>query len=96
MERIELNSATASDMTKTLNALNSSNIGIPVSLLLPPGTVKPAAKTIVAIKVATIIQEFAVSFIHLSPSFSSSSKSSGSIRVISFSTNPVLPANVAS
>ncbi|KAG5621858.1 hypothetical protein H5410_007076 [Solanum commersonii] len=70
MEMIELNRATASDMTKTTNPLNFSNIGIPLSSLLPPGTVKPAAKTIVAIKVATIIQEFAVSFIHLSPSFS--------------------------
>ncbi|KAK6797040.1 hypothetical protein RDI58_004741 [Solanum bulbocastanum] len=69
MEMIELNRTTASDMTKTTNPLNFSNIGIPLSPLLPP-TVKPAAKAIVAIKVATIIQEFAVSFIHLSPSFS--------------------------
>ncbi|KAK6779204.1 hypothetical protein RDI58_021388 [Solanum bulbocastanum] len=70
METIELNSATASDITKTINPFEFSNIGIPLLLLLPPGTVKPTANTIVAIKLATSIQEFAVSFIHFSPSFS--------------------------
>ncbi|KAG5590616.1 hypothetical protein H5410_041130, partial [Solanum commersonii] len=38
METIELNNTTASDMTKTVNPFSFSNIGIPLSLLLPPGT----------------------------------------------------------
>ncbi|KAK4708841.1 hypothetical protein R3W88_029766 [Solanum pinnatisectum] len=59
-------------MTKSVNQFNFSYIGIPLSPLLPPCTVKPATNIIVAIKVATIILEFAVCFIHLSLSFSNS------------------------
>lgn len=44
------------------------NLGKPIVSSLPPGTVKAAAKTTVAISVATSIHDDAVSFIHLSPS----------------------------
>ncbi|KAG5577219.1 hypothetical protein H5410_057353 [Solanum commersonii] len=64
--------AIASDMSKAINPFYFSNIGIPLSPLLPPGTVKPTTNTIVPIKIATIIQEFDVSFIHFSSSFSNS------------------------
>ena len=59
----------ASDMTKNLNAGFSRKTGVPVSCILPPGKVKAAAKTTVAISVATSMHESAVSLIHCSPSF---------------------------
>lgn len=57
----------ASDMAKILKETFSRKKGNPVSPLLPPGTVKAAAKTTVAISVATSMQDVAVSFIHFSP-----------------------------
>ena len=56
IEEEEENSAIASDMKNTLNQILFKRIGVPVSWLLPPGTVKAAAKTTVVINVATIIQ----------------------------------------
>ncbi|KAK6782114.1 hypothetical protein RDI58_019910 [Solanum bulbocastanum] len=38
MKMIELSNGTASNMKKTVNPFSYSNIGIPLSLLLPPGT----------------------------------------------------------
>lgn len=64
--------ATASDNRKTLNHSLFLKMGNPVVSLIPPGTVKGAAKTTVAIKVETSMHEVAVSFIHFSPSFRSS------------------------
>ena len=52
----EDNSAIASDMKNTLNQILSERVGVPVSGLLPPGTVKAAAKTTVVISVATSMQ----------------------------------------
>nr|GMC60930.1 GDSL esterase/lipase [Ipomoea batatas]GMD97595.1 GDSL esterase/lipase [Ipomoea batatas] len=59
MEMIEQIIATASEIMKTVKLLRFMKIGVPVSPL-PPGTVKAAAKTMVAIKVATSMQEVAV------------------------------------
>ncbi|KEH33976.1 hypothetical protein MTR_3g456110 [Medicago truncatula] len=67
-EAIEQKKAIASDTINTVNLLCSKNIGIPFSWLLPPGTVIAAAKVIVAIRVATNIQAFDLSFIQLFPS----------------------------
>ncbi|GAV74402.1 hypothetical protein CFOL_v3_17882 [Cephalotus follicularis] len=49
------NSTTASDMAKTINYRQFRKLGLPVSLLLPPGTVKAASNITVAINVATTI-----------------------------------------
>ena len=46
-------SAIASDMKNTLNQTLFNKIGLPVSGLLPPGTVKAAAKATPVISVAT-------------------------------------------
>nr|GLL49117.1 hypothetical protein CR513_04767 [Ipomoea trifida] len=59
MEMIEQIIATASEIMKTVKLLRFMKTGVPVSPL-PPGTVKAAAKTMVAIKVATSMQEVAV------------------------------------
>lgn len=64
--------ATASDNRKTLNHSLFLKMGNPVVSSIPPGTVKGAAKTTVAIKVETSMHEVAVSFIHFSPSFRNS------------------------
>ncbi|MCI78862.1 hypothetical protein A2U01_0100133, partial [Trifolium medium] len=58
-----------------MNVLSDKKIGIPLSWLFPPGTVIAAAKAIVAkaivaIRVATNIQGFDVSFIQFFPSSS--------------------------
>ena len=68
IEVTEENRANASDTAKTINDLCCMNIGLPVLLLLPPGTVNAAANMTVAIRVATTMHEDAVSFIHFSPS----------------------------
>ncbi|KAK2441044.1 ankyrin repeat-containing protein ITN1 [Trifolium repens] len=62
-EVIEEKKATASDQINTLNLLFGKNIGVPLSWLLPPGTVIAAAKVIVAIRIATNMQESDLSFI---------------------------------
>ena len=64
----EDSSAIASDMKNTLNQTLFNKIGLPVSGLLPPGTVKAAAKATPVINVATTMLKFTVSFIHFSPS----------------------------
>ncbi|KAH7852795.1 hypothetical protein Vadar_029268 [Vaccinium darrowii] len=51
-----------------MNAVVLDNVGRPVSLLLPPGTVIAAANTTVAMSAAAIVHEFAVSFLHFCPS----------------------------
>lgn len=58
----------ASETANTINAVLVEKIGKPLSLLFPPGTVMEAAKAIVAMRAAATVQEFAVSFIHCSPS----------------------------
>lgn len=68
----EEHSATASDRINILNQFIFRRIGSPDTSLFPPGTVKAAAKTTVAINVATSIHDVAVSFIHFSPSFRNS------------------------
>ena len=68
---MEENKANVSDTMNTMNVLSDKNNGNPFSWLFPPGTVMEAAKTTVAIRVATNIQEFDVSFIQV---FASSSK----------------------
>jgi len=68
-DEAEVTSDIASDMAKNLNAVSLRKTGVPVSCKLPPGKVKAAAKTTVAISVATSMHESAVSPIHCSPSF---------------------------
>lgn len=68
---MEENKANVSDTINTMNVLSNKYIGNPLSWLFPPGTVIEAANTTVAIRVATNIQEFDVSFIQF---FASSSK----------------------
>ena len=53
IEAEEENSAIASDMTKIKNHFSLRNIGTPVLLFSPPGTVITAANTTVAMSVAT-------------------------------------------
>ena len=56
-----------SNMENIMNETFLTKFGDPVSSLRPPGTVKAAAKTTVAIRVATIMHDSAVFFIHSSP-----------------------------
>ena len=72
IEAEEENSATESDITKIKNHFFLRNVGTPVSLFCPPGRVKTAVKTTVAMSVATSMHEVAVLFIHFSPSFNNS------------------------
>lgn len=60
--------ATEFDKINMSNQNFFPNLGKPFASLFPPGTVKAAAKTTVAISVATSIHDVAVSFIHFSPS----------------------------
>ena len=53
IEAEEDNSAIASDMKNILNHILLNIIGMPVSGLVPPGTVKAAVKTTAVIRVAT-------------------------------------------
>lgn len=62
----------ASDIANTLKNGSCNNGGTPL-LSLPPGTVKAAANTTVAISVATNVHDLAVSFIQASPFFIRSS-----------------------
>ena len=64
----EENRPNASEIANIMNAFVCKKIAIPLSLLLPPGTVKAAANSTVAISVETSMQELAVFFIHFSPS----------------------------
>lgn len=73
IEEVEEAKDTASAMAKILNKVSRTKIGIPVPCPLPPGTVKAAAKTTVAIRVATSMHEFAVFIIHFSAFFRRSS-----------------------
>lgn len=68
IEAEEDTSDIAFDMAKILKETSFRKKGNPVSPLLPPGTVKVAAKTTVVISAATSMQDVAVSFIHFSPS----------------------------
>ncbi|KAL5824365.1 hypothetical protein ACOSQ3_020428 [Xanthoceras sorbifolium] len=68
----EENIPSASEMANTMNAFVCKNIGIPLSFTLPPGIVKAAANSTVAMSVETSMQELAVSFIHFSPCFANS------------------------
>ena len=53
----EVNTAIASGIAKTMNDFSFNKIEVPVSWLLPPGTVKAPAKTTVAINITTTIDE---------------------------------------
>ncbi|KAH7841913.1 hypothetical protein Vadar_025446 [Vaccinium darrowii] len=68
----EKNWVSASETPNKVKARSSKKNGRPLSLLVPPGTVMAAANTTVVTKVATIVQEVAVSFIHCSPSLTKS------------------------
>lgn len=57
-----------SDTMKTMSRLSFNNVGIPLSLL-PPGIVKAAANMMVTTRALTNELDVAISFIHLSPSF---------------------------
>ncbi|GKB74167.1 hypothetical protein Tco_0935579 [Tanacetum coccineum] len=59
----------AYDTAKIANAMFFVNKGMPVSELLPPGTVIAAANTMVVISAAVMLHDSAVVFIHCSPSF---------------------------
>ncbi|PWA59554.1 hypothetical protein CTI12_AA390800 [Artemisia annua] len=59
----------ASDIAKIVKVICFLNRGMPVSWLLPPGTVIAAANTIVTISAAVMLHDSAVAFIHFSPSF---------------------------
>ena len=72
IEAEEENSATESDITKIKNHLFPRNGETPVLLSCPPGGVKIAVKTTVAMSVATSMHEDAVLFIHFSPTFNNS------------------------
>ena len=61
----------ASETAKMMKAFSTVKIGYPLSPF-PPGTVMAAAKTTVAMSAATTEHEFAVSFIHFSPSITRS------------------------
>lgn len=71
-EAVDENRERASKIAKIVKAVFLWKMGKPLSLLLPPGTVIDAANPIVAMRVADIVQEFAVSFIHFSPSLTKS------------------------
>lgn len=58
-----------SDMANTLKNGSFNKSGTPTLLSTPPGTVKAAVNTTVAISVATTKHELEVLFIHFSPSF---------------------------
>ncbi|GMH23314.1 hypothetical protein Nepgr_025157 [Nepenthes gracilis] len=64
---IDDKSANASETIKTINDVLLKKIGKPLLSSLPPGTENAAAKTTVAMRVATSMQDLAVSFIHFSP-----------------------------
>lgn len=70
IEVTDENRASASDIEKIKKDLSLRKTGVPVSCLLPPGTVKMAANITVVISVATSMHDEAVSFIHLSPPLS--------------------------
>ncbi|KAK4347505.1 hypothetical protein RND71_033844 [Anisodus tanguticus] len=72
IEITEENNASASIIEKRMNVFSLRKIGVPVSLLFPPGTVKIAANITVVISAATSMQDDAVSFIHFSPSLTNS------------------------
>lgn len=71
MEVTEENRANASATAKTMKDVEFKNIGVPLVLSLPPGTVKIAANITVVISVATSMHDEAVFFIHFSPSLTS-------------------------
>ncbi|OWM77310.1 hypothetical protein CDL15_Pgr028947 [Punica granatum] len=61
--------------TSTANHVNTCSVrnrGLPLPSTFPPGTVKAAANTTVAVRADTTMQEFDVSFIHFSASLSKS------------------------
>ncbi|KAK0594941.1 hypothetical protein LWI29_002006 [Acer saccharum] len=62
----EENRPSASEIANNVNAFVRKKIGIPLSSTLPPGTVKAAANSTVAIRAETSMQELEVSFIHFS------------------------------
>lgn len=68
MDVAEANNETALDIANTLNAASFNRIGDPSLSSLPPGKVKAAVKTTVAMSVATSVHDSAVFFIHSSPS----------------------------
>lgn len=76
IEAVEVNNDMAFDMAKTTKDDLLTKTGLPVSLLLPPGSWKAAEKTTVAIRVATKAHDSAVFFIHCSPLILSPSCSS--------------------
>ena len=72
----EENNDNASDAIKTIKALLFINTGMPVSFLVPPGSVKAVVNMRAAMRVATTMHEAAVLFIQLSPCFTNSACSS--------------------
>ena len=65
----EANIPMPSDMANTLKNGSSNRTGTPTLVSTPPGTVKAAVNTTVAMSVATTRHELEVLFIHFSPSF---------------------------
>ncbi len=68
----EKHSATSDVMAKTSNAGWFSRVGVPLSSLMPPGTVVELAKATVAMSAATTEQELEVLISHWLPSLTSS------------------------